>query len=235
MPGSSSPNVTYLKEIWHAIQTQDITGKDALLALTQRPLTTPDTPGGPPPIPFLIGRPRSAGRSAPRRRPPAPRRTADPAARLTGQAESTHSSEPSAKNWCFHTGSRALTLSTSRAHVSNAAARWSAATAATRAASPICSVPMRWLTAMARTPLTVGRDLGGHVRQSLLRRGVRGVLQPRHGASVVVIANHAGESHDGSGRFVRHQRLVLGQLDRLVGQFGAQNDGGHRVWSLPLS
>ncbi|MEO3758094.1 transglycosylase family protein [Mycobacterium sp. B14F4] len=41
-----SPNVSYLKEIWHAIQTQDITGKDALLALTQRPLTTPDTPGG---------------------------------------------------------------------------------------------------------------------------------------------------------------------------------------------
>ena len=31
-----SPNVTYLKEIWHAIQTQDISGKDALLALTQR-------------------------------------------------------------------------------------------------------------------------------------------------------------------------------------------------------
>ncbi len=48
VPGES-PNVTYLKEIWHAIQTQDISGKDALLALTQRPLTTPDTPGGPPP------------------------------------------------------------------------------------------------------------------------------------------------------------------------------------------
>ncbi|MCT7657585.1 transglycosylase family protein [Mycobacterium deserti] len=41
-----SPNVSYLKEIWHAIQTQDITGKDALLALTQRPLSTPDVPGG---------------------------------------------------------------------------------------------------------------------------------------------------------------------------------------------
>ena len=26
-----SPNVSYLKEIWHAIQTQDVTGKDALL------------------------------------------------------------------------------------------------------------------------------------------------------------------------------------------------------------
>jgi hypothetical protein len=41
-----SPNVSYLKEIWHAIQTQDITGKDALLALTQRPLTTPDARQG---------------------------------------------------------------------------------------------------------------------------------------------------------------------------------------------
>jgi resuscitation-promoting factor RpfA len=47
-PGQG-PNMTYLREIWHAIQTQDISGSDALLALTQRPLTTPDTPGGPPP------------------------------------------------------------------------------------------------------------------------------------------------------------------------------------------
>jgi len=43
---SESSNVSYLKEIWHAIQTQDITGKDALLALTQRPLTTPDARQG---------------------------------------------------------------------------------------------------------------------------------------------------------------------------------------------
>jgi len=47
---NESPNVTYLKEIWHAIQTQDISGSDALLALTQRPLTTPDSPGGPAPL-----------------------------------------------------------------------------------------------------------------------------------------------------------------------------------------
>ena len=52
--GGDSPNVTYLKDLWHAIQTQDITGKDALLALTQRPLTTPagpenlNAPGVPP-------------------------------------------------------------------------------------------------------------------------------------------------------------------------------------------
>nr|WP_304619721.1 transglycosylase [Mycolicibacterium xanthum] len=42
---NQSANVTYLKEIWHAIQTQEISGKGALLALTQRPMTTPD-PGG---------------------------------------------------------------------------------------------------------------------------------------------------------------------------------------------
>ena len=91
----------------------------------------------------------SAGRS--RWYPPAPL-PARLELRGVRQAEPTHSSVPSAKNWCFHTGSRALTVSTSSAHVSNAAARWSAATAATRAASPICSVPTRWLTAIARTP-----------------------------------------------------------------------------------
>jgi hypothetical protein len=67
---SQSPNVGYLKELWHAIQTQDITGKDALLALTQRPLTTPaqenvngpglgQAPGAevPPPLPLDPGAP----------------------------------------------------------------------------------------------------------------------------------------------------------------------------------
>ncbi len=49
LAGNSSPNVSYLKEIWHAIKTQDVSGSDALLALTQRPLTTPDTRGGPQP------------------------------------------------------------------------------------------------------------------------------------------------------------------------------------------
>ena len=39
---AQSANVTYLKELWHAIQTQDISRKDALLALTQRPMSTPE-------------------------------------------------------------------------------------------------------------------------------------------------------------------------------------------------
>ena len=50
---AQGPNVTYLHELWHAIQTQDVTGKDALLALAQRPLTTPaqENVNGPGPAP----------------------------------------------------------------------------------------------------------------------------------------------------------------------------------------
>jgi resuscitation-promoting factor RpfA len=40
---NQGPNVTYLKELWHAMQTQEISRGDALLALTQRPLNTPVT------------------------------------------------------------------------------------------------------------------------------------------------------------------------------------------------
>ena len=43
LPQESS-GVTYLRELWHAIQTQEISGKDALLLLTQRPLSAPEAP-----------------------------------------------------------------------------------------------------------------------------------------------------------------------------------------------
>jgi len=77
---SDSPNVSYLKEIWHAIQTQDVTGKDALLALTQRPLTTPDRttgqapnlPGQLPPDPALVPPPPAPGLPPAPAAPPAP-------------------------------------------------------------------------------------------------------------------------------------------------------------------
>ena len=36
LPATTVPTSAYLKELWHAIQTQDISGKEALLALTQR-------------------------------------------------------------------------------------------------------------------------------------------------------------------------------------------------------
>ena len=46
-------------------------------------------------------------------------------------------------------------------------------------------------------------------------------LVSHESAGAVVIAHHARESHDGSSGFVRHQRLVLRQLDRLLGQIDA--------------
>ncbi|WP_445168645.1 transglycosylase family protein [Mycolicibacterium sp. Dal123E01] len=53
------PNVSYLKELWHAVQTQEVSRGDALLALTQRPMSTPvtndpslGTPGGNPNAPL---------------------------------------------------------------------------------------------------------------------------------------------------------------------------------------
>jgi len=41
------PNQTYVRDLWHALQTQEISGSDMLLALAQRPLTSqaPGTAG----------------------------------------------------------------------------------------------------------------------------------------------------------------------------------------------
>ena len=36
--GPRSHGVTYLRELWHAYQTQEVSGADALLLLTQRPM-----------------------------------------------------------------------------------------------------------------------------------------------------------------------------------------------------
>jgi resuscitation-promoting factor RpfA len=56
----SQPRLTYLRELWYAMQTQEVSGSDALLLLTQRPLVgnaapPPGVPAGPqaplPPVP----------------------------------------------------------------------------------------------------------------------------------------------------------------------------------------
>lgn len=76
IPGDpvARPNVSYLKELWHAVQTQEISGNGALLALAQRPMTaqapmggdpsnpnTPITPGAvDPDAPLVPGAPASA-------------------------------------------------------------------------------------------------------------------------------------------------------------------------------
>jgi hypothetical protein len=45
-PDNSGNGVSYLRDIWHAYQTQEVDGKGALLLLTQRPM---DANAVPPP------------------------------------------------------------------------------------------------------------------------------------------------------------------------------------------
>ena len=228
----SGPNVTYLKELWHAIQTQQVSKGDALLALTQRPLDTPVTndpsmgtaaadasapllvPGAAGPRPGSLPTPHRLSKAL---RPSSPTRRS--------RRRRTGASTPVAA---------ALTASTSRAQVSNAAPRWSAATAATRAASPMCSVPTRWLAAIARTPVRRGGHLGEHLEEGLLGQWVSRVLQAHHLTAAVMVAHHPGEPDHGAGRVVRDEVLVLRQRDGAIDQCGA-HDPGHRGWSPPAS
>jgi hypothetical protein len=39
-----SPGLTYLRDLWHAVQSQDISKRDALLLLTQRPMDANSMP-----------------------------------------------------------------------------------------------------------------------------------------------------------------------------------------------
>jgi hypothetical protein len=68
-PGTSmtpqpSAGGSYLRDLWHAVQTQEVSGKDALLLLTQRPMNANATPP-----PGLSANPAQQMPAAP---PPAP-------------------------------------------------------------------------------------------------------------------------------------------------------------------
>ncbi|OBG13162.1 hypothetical protein A5765_00950 [Mycolicibacterium celeriflavum] len=86
MKPNQRPKVSYLKDLWHAVQSQEISGKEALImGLAQRPLNTPSPeqapgpnvpispagPAGPPPAPALPWLPAPP--------PPAPVSPAPPA------------------------------------------------------------------------------------------------------------------------------------------------------------
>ncbi|WP_395311554.1 hypothetical protein V4U86_12720 [Mycobacterium sp. AMU20-3851] len=50
MAGAESPNVSYLRDLWHAVQNQELSGKEALLlGISQRSLNTPIPPQAPGP------------------------------------------------------------------------------------------------------------------------------------------------------------------------------------------
>jgi hypothetical protein len=55
--GQNGGNQTYLRELWHAVQTQEISGGDMLLALAQRPLSTDAPPVSSMPAPVPAGAP----------------------------------------------------------------------------------------------------------------------------------------------------------------------------------
>jgi hypothetical protein len=60
----------YLKDLWHAVQTQEVSGKDALLLLTQRPMNADAVP--PPGMPANPTPPLPPGEPLPPEAPPVP-------------------------------------------------------------------------------------------------------------------------------------------------------------------
>jgi hypothetical protein len=74
MAGAESPNVSYLRDLWQAVQSQEISGKEALLlGISQRNLNTPIPAQAPGPnVPITPGDPVPA--------PAAPPASAVPAA-----------------------------------------------------------------------------------------------------------------------------------------------------------
>ena len=68
--GDDGPNISYLKDLWQAVQNHDISGKEALMmGLAQRGMNTPYPDQAPGPnVPLAPGDPAAAGA----RLPPAP-------------------------------------------------------------------------------------------------------------------------------------------------------------------
>lgn len=87
--GTETPNLSYLKDLWHAVQNQEISGKEALiLGIAQRGMNTPvpnQAPGpnvpispGAPEAPMPPGAPTPVAPGGPL--PPAPAPAPAPAA-----------------------------------------------------------------------------------------------------------------------------------------------------------
>ena len=79
MAGGESPNVSYLRDLWHAVQNQELSGKEALLlGISQRNLNTPIPAQAPGPnVPVSPGDPAPAP-AAPAPPAPAPAAPAAP-------------------------------------------------------------------------------------------------------------------------------------------------------------
>jgi hypothetical protein len=59
-PTDPQTKLSYLRDLWHAMRTQEVSGGDALLLLTQRPMTSAPAggmPAGPQPAPAALPAP----------------------------------------------------------------------------------------------------------------------------------------------------------------------------------
>ena len=122
-------------------------------------------------------------------------------ARHVARRNSTHSSVPSAKNWCFHTGSRALTASTNRRtfQMPRDDGPRPPRRPELRRRSAVCrsggSLQQRALRGLSRT--TSATTSASVCSRHRMRR----ILQPDHRASAIVVPYDAGEAHHrSSGR-----------------------------------
>jgi len=81
MAGGESPNVSYLRDLWHAVQNQELSGKEALLlGISQRNLNTPIPAQAPGPnVPIAPAGPASGPAAGPAPAAPAAPAPADPA------------------------------------------------------------------------------------------------------------------------------------------------------------
>lgn len=73
MAGAESPNVSYLRDLWHAVQNREISGREALLlGISQRNMNTPIPAQAPGPnVPITPGDPAAVPPALPAV-PPAP-------------------------------------------------------------------------------------------------------------------------------------------------------------------
>lgn len=81
MAGGESPNVSYLRDLWHAVQNQELSGKEALLlGISQRNLNAPIPAQAPGPnVPITPAGPASGPAAGPAPAAPAAPAPADPA------------------------------------------------------------------------------------------------------------------------------------------------------------
>ena len=86
---------------------------------------------------------------------------------------------------------------------------------------------MRWLTAIARTPSQSAAISAATSARVCCAVGCAEYSSRVTDVPAVVIPHDTGEADDGSCGLMRDETLVLGEFDGLLGEFGAQHDGGH--------